>query len=425
MIYKVIPLLVLGFSLSAADLCLDISKEFNAPVLRNRSDEGPGGFRGEANERYVFDKVPEYLDAASGLKFKLGSAIGNNGVRWRLADKVKTVKIDAPSGLDSLTFVTIGIGLNPDKEGNGTAIVKAVYNDGSSAEVPMCYAGFYMQKPQPPGFSAASADVIGKSGTSANRQFIGQKIILDPAKKVENLEFDMSGLKDGSGNDAEFALVAVTGTQAKSAGVKLTDGSNICFDLNDFFNARALAPANDSGGEGFRGANNEKYISDKLAINKGKLSKDGLPFNLGPISGGNNTIKLRLNTPPCKILLAEPVKLKAISFISNGVGLNPCVPPADNGWGIVRINYADGTKLEDQFVYRNFYSAPPQAPAFSIGITDIAGKSGTSVNRHIYGQTVKLDPAKAVSSVEFDLSGIVDGSGNDAEFGILALTGTK
>jgi hypothetical protein len=203
------------------------------------------------------------------------------------------------------------------------------------------------------------------------------------------------------------------------------EGSNICFDLNDFFNARTLAPANDTDGEGFRGANNEKYISDKLAINNGKLSKDGLPFNLGPISGGNNTIKLRLNTPPCKILLAEPAKLKAISFISNGVGLNPCVPPADNGWGIVRINYADGTKREDQFVYRNFYSAPPQAPAFSIGITDITGKTGTSVNRHIYGQTVKLDPAKTVSSIEFDLSGIVDGSGNDAEFGILAITGTK
>lgn len=425
MIYKVIPLLVLGFAVSAAEVCLDISKEFNAPLIRNRTDDGPGGFRGTANDRYVFDQVPEYLKAANGMKFKLGPASGNNAVRWRLVDKVKTIPVDAPSGLESMTFVTIGIGLNPDKDGNGKAMVKAIYADGSSSEVTMSYAGFYMQKPQALGFSVATADVTGKFGTAANRQFIGQKIVLDPAKKVEKLEFDMSGLKDGSGNDAEFALVAVTGTSAQNATAGLTDGANICFDLSQFFNARTLAPANDASGEGFRGVNNEKYVSDKLTINNGKLSKDDLVFNLGPLSGDNNTIKLRLNTPPCKILLAEPVKLQAISFISNGVGLNPCVPPADNGWGIVRVHYSDGTMVEEQFVYRNFYSAPPKAPAFIVGTTDIAGKSGTGVNRYIYGQTIKLNPEKTVSLIEFDLTGIVDGSGKDAEFGILALTGSK
>lgn len=424
-IYNAIPLLLLAFSLSAAEVCLDISKEFNAPVIRNRTADEPGGFRGTANDRYVFDQVPEYLKAANGMKFKLGPASGSNAVRWRLVDKVKTIPIDAPSGLESMTFVTIGIGLNHDKDGNGKAIVKAIYADGTSSEVPMSYAGFYMQNPQAPGFSVAKADVTGKFGTAANRQFIGQKIVLDPAKKVEKLEFDMSGLKDGSGNDAEFALVAVTGTSAPNATAGLTEGSNICFDLSQFFNARTLAPANDTGGEGFRGASNEKYVSDKLAINNGKLSKNELVFSLGPLNNGNNTIKIRLNAPPCKILLTQPVNLQAISFISNGAGLNPCVPPADNGWGIVRIYYMDGTKLEEQFVYRNFYSAPPAAPAFSAGMTDITGKGGTGNNRHIYGQTIKLDPAKAVSSIEFDLTGIVDGSGKDAEFGILALTGTK
>jgi hypothetical protein len=197
------------------------------------------------------------------------------------------------------------------------------------------------------------------------------------------------------------------------------------WDLSSHFNARPLAPAGDRAGQGFRGDSNEKYLSNDLQISEQILKVNGIPFLVGPLAGGNNAILLKLNSPAWKFPVQPALRLKSISFLTISTGLNPAKPPADNGWGVVSVGYSDGTKQEERFIYRNFYAAPPMAPAFSSGVTDLESKAGRSPGRHIYGQTIPVDPAKEVASVEFDFSGIADGSGNDAEFAILALTGTK
>ena len=197
------------------------------------------------------------------------------------------------------------------------------------------------------------------------------------------------------------------------------------WDLSSYFNARPLAPAEDRAGQGFRGDSNEKYISDDLQISEQILKVNGIPFLVGPLDGGNNAILLKLNSPVWKFPVQPALRLKSISFLTISTGLNPAKPPADNGWGVVSVGYSDGTKQEERFIYRNFYTAPPMAPAFSAAVTDLESKAGRNPGRHIYGQTITIDPAKEVAYVEFDFSSISDGSGNDAEFAILALTGTK
>ena len=197
------------------------------------------------------------------------------------------------------------------------------------------------------------------------------------------------------------------------------------WDLSSHFNARPLAPAGDRAGQGFRGDSNEKYLSNDLPISEQILKVNGIPFLVGPLAGGNNAIVFKLDSPAWKFPVQPAMRLKSLSFLTIGTGLNPAKPPADNGWGVVSVGYSDGTKQEERFIYRNFYTAPPMAPAFSVGVADLESKAGRSPGRHIYGQTITIDPAKEVAYVEFDFSGIADGSGNDAEFAILAITGTK
>lgn len=197
------------------------------------------------------------------------------------------------------------------------------------------------------------------------------------------------------------------------------------WDLSAHFNARPLAPAGDRAGQGFRGDSNEKYLSDGLPISEQTLKVNGIPFMLGPLAGGNNAIHFKLNSPAWKIPVQPSMRLKSISFLTASTGLNLAKAPADNGWAVVSVGYTDGTKKEERFIYRNFYMAPPMAPAFSAGVTDLESKAGRSPGRHIYGQSILVDPAKEVAYVEFDFSGIADGSGNDAEFAILAITGTN
>ena len=197
------------------------------------------------------------------------------------------------------------------------------------------------------------------------------------------------------------------------------------WDLSSHFNARPLAPAGDRAGKGLRGDSNEKYLSNDLPISEQILKVNDIPFLVGPLAGGNNAILFTLNSPAWKFPVQPASRLKSLSFLTISTGLNPAKPPADNGWGVVSVGYSDGTKQEERFIYRNFYTAPPMAPAFSVGVTDLESKAGRSPGRHIYGQTIPVDPAKEVSYLEFDFSGIADGSGNDAEFAILAITGTK
>ena len=212
-------------------------------------------------------------------------------------------------------------------------------------------------------------------------------------------------------------------SSADSAGTRGAS-SDITWDLGSFFNSRPMAPTGDRSGRGFRGDSNEKYVSDGLPISERILKANGIPFLMGPLAGGNNAILLRLDSPAWKFPVQPALRLKSLSFLTAGTGLNPAKPPADNGWGVVSVGYSDGTKQEERFIYRNFHTAPPLAPAFSAAVTDLESKAGRSPGRHIYGQTIPVDPAKEVSYVEFDFSGIADGSGNDAEFAILAITGT-
>ena len=219
------------------------------------------------------------------------------------------------------------------------------------------------------------------------------------------------------------AIMSSAGFLLAQSGVDTS--ASMPWDLSSHFNARPLAPAGDRAGQGFRGDNNEKYLSNDLPISEQILKVNGIPFLVGPLAGGNNAIVFKLDSPAWKFPVQPAVRLKSISFLTISSGLNPAKPPADNGWGVVSVGYSDGTKQEERFIYRNFYMAPPMAPAFSVGVTDLESKSGRSPGRHIYGQTIPVDPAKEVSYVEFDFSGIADGSGNDAEFAILAITGTK
>lgn len=221
---------------------------------------------------------------------------------------------------------------------------------------------------------------------------------------------------------AFFALL-IFGCTELVQGQGHEENSSAEVDLGDLFNARTLVPSGDRSGRGFRGAQNEKYVIDSLPVKDGRIRVNGVTFELGPMEVGEaNAVVAGLDDDPIRVVVDESPRADTLHFLSHGVGLNPALPPRDNGWAVVRIGYVDGSVQEEKFVYRNFYTSPPEVPALSAGVTDLESAAQTFGDRHLYAQSIPLDGDDGVEFVEFDFSRVADGVGNDAEFGILAVT---
>jgi hypothetical protein len=168
---------------------------------------------------------------------------------------------------------------------------------------------------------------------------------------------------------------------------------------------------------------NEKFLLTGLAADGRIQLDDGPTFQLAP-PANTNTLLLRLNQTatvnvPNRRLARLAVLHTAVGFNLNGTNSN-----ATNGK--LTVAYTDGS-TEDLS-----WDVADNAGYNSQGDSKVALAHLTLVNpptnarwpdRVWWCQRFALNPAKTVAALTFSTKGVRDGSGDDAEFGVFALSG--
>ncbi len=221
-------LLRTAFDLNAVSMPLDISPSFNARVVSTEGDAGGEGFRRGVNEKYLAGGLPadRIVTLPDGMRWQLGSYSADNGVKIGLKAKVR-IELHDVKGVRGLSFLTCGVGLNPmpDKSPNGSGSVTVLYSDGATLSREWVI-GTYAAAPPSPAVTAAVADLysFGTKQLFTGRSIYAQTITgVDPKRTVTAVEFSTMGIRDGVRDDAEFAVLAISGLDDERSTVNNAD----------------------------------------------------------------------------------------------------------------------------------------------------------------------------------------------------------
>ena len=207
---------------------MDLGAAFNGDTIATDANDGAGvGFR-SANEKFNAANFPteptRLLIAPDGTGFQFGPYNADNTVLLTLLGGLReetlgsNARVDLANGrYTEISFLHSGLGLNPaDNTTNGLVTVN--YTDGSSETFTWDvtdHTGLVDGDSVVAlaGIGVADFDVLPAAlPTSGASRIYQQTIEADDDKIVDAITFDTTGVIDGGGVDAEFAVYAVTVT---------------------------------------------------------------------------------------------------------------------------------------------------------------------------------------------------------------------
>lgn len=196
-------------------------------------------------------------------------------------------------------------------------------------------------------------------------------------------------------------------------------------DISGSFNADTIATDTaDSSGTGYRGTLNEKFLAGTQFPGDGILVvPSGEIFELGPYDG-DNTVLLDLNDTET-IDVADAL-YSEISILHTAVGFNTISGAPNPTNGTATFFYTDGTSdslLWDVADNDGNNSQGLSASALTgLTVYRFGGTGGEWGGRRLWHQTFDVDGTKWLDRIEFSTIGVSD-PGNDADFGIYAISG--
>jgi hypothetical protein len=200
-------------------------------------------------------------------------------------------------------------------------------------------------------------------------------------------------------------------------------------DISAAFNGDTFATStSDSAGVGYRGTNNEKFLTAPLPVD-GVLTPSGGPtFQFGSYTA-DNTVLLESSGAAASVTINIPdQRMNSFSVVHSGVGFN--IASASKN-GTATVNYLDGSTdvLFWDLADNDGNNADGQSQTAIGGLTLRVFGSGTqsTANRRLWYQTFTgVNAAKTVDSITFDASavGTPPNHDTDADFGLYAMSAT-
>ena len=193
------------------------------------------------------------------------------------------------------------------------------------------------------------------------------------------------------------------------------------FSLDSVANADTLAVSTeDAAGTGYGGDANDKFLTGPLPTDGLLDTPDGSTFQLSPYDTSNT---LLLDLDDSATLDVDDANYSRIAVLHTGVSFQT----SDTN-GTVTFFYADGSQESNGWDLADCYGANSQGDSVDAVTGLTLQRFSTAfpyVNRQWWSQTFEVDPTKTLTQIVFDTHGVVDGQGDDAQFGVYAVTGYR
>ena len=193
------------------------------------------------------------------------------------------------------------------------------------------------------------------------------------------------------------------------------------FSLDSVANADTLAVSTqDSAGTGYGGDANDKFLTGPLPAGGLLDTPDGSTFQLASYEGANT---LLLDLDDEAILDVDDANYSRIAVLHTGVSFHT----SDTN-GTATFLYADGSQESQEWDVADCYGTNSQGDSVDAvtGLTLQRFSTGFPyLNRQWWSQTFEIDPARTLTRIIFDTHDVIDGQGDDAQFGVYAVTGYR
>jgi len=426
---------------------IDISASFNGDTLATDTSDSAGtGYRGAKNEKFLVNTglpTDGVLTPAGGPTFQLGSYTANNTVLMESSGAASAVTLDiANQRLSNFSIVHSAVGFNTSPAGgqNGTATV--TYIDGTTDNLTWDLADNDGNNGD--GLSQDAVDGLTLRVFQNSTQVTGRQLWFqtftgfNSAKTIESISFDSSAAS--ADPDADFGLYAMSGTAAPFTPI----------DMSASFNRDTIAIDNaEPTGNGYRNQgltfittnHNDKGNTPNIDPS-GELVADNTPFEFGPLDSPdtvqNNTLILDVDgnagdgVGASHNVDVDSLRGKKLSVLFSAVGFNlfTGTPNNTNNNGFITVQYTSGADdvfewdVADSDGTGRLTTGGSEIALAPIDLFDTDTDTNISAARNLFYQHFMIDPSRLIDSITLSVDGVIDGGGNDAEFGVYAMTVT-